>query len=109
MAGFVFQQRFQFFSEVGVVVVAFEAFGADAKGTDEDRAIGVGRCLPVGLGVVGDHHAESLSGRIGKYCPRDRSAFDDRFLVFRRQDKTAKLLLHQFIDPLSGWIAPEHL
>jgi hypothetical protein len=42
MAGFVFQQRFQFFSELGVVVVAFEAFGTDAKGTDEDRAIGVG-------------------------------------------------------------------
>ena len=66
MAGFVFEQLFQFFSELGVVVIAFEAFGADAKGPDEYRAIGVGRCLPVGLGVVSDHHAEGLSGRIAK-------------------------------------------
>jgi hypothetical protein len=57
---------FQDLAEVGVTVITSEAFCAGAEGGDEHGLVGVRRRLPVGLRVVGDHHAKGVCRWIGE-------------------------------------------
>ena len=58
--------RFQFLSEVGVVLIALKLFRAGAEGGDKYRLVRVGRGQPVGLGIIGNHHSESAGRWIDK-------------------------------------------